>query len=64
YNPEQMKDIIAKIQSNCSLSNAEFEQIMAASTHDHTDYDYDKTWKYKGKFFQFASILKNKIFSS
>ena len=64
YDPEQMKGIIAKIQSNCSLSTAEFEQIMTAPTHHHTDYDYDKTWKYKGKFFRFASILKNKIFSS
>lgn len=48
YNPEQMEEYISVIKENMKLSDEDFEKIMSAPTHQHTEYKTeDKTLPYR-----------------
>ena len=38
YNDEQMKDYISLIKANMGMSDSEFDSIMSAPSHQHSDY--------------------------
>lgn len=38
YDEEMMKEYISVIKDKMHITDAEFEQIMAAPVHQHTDY--------------------------
>lgn len=49
YNTEQMNGYIALIKERLGITDREFDQIMAAETHQHTDYLYNRIWKWLQK---------------
>ena len=42
YDEKMMQGYIEHIKSNLGISDEEFDAIMTAPTHQHTDYKYDK----------------------
>ena len=49
YDTEQMNGYIALIKERLGITDREFDQIMAAETHQHTDYPYNRVWKWLQK---------------
>lgn len=48
YSPERMEEYVSIIKKNMKLSDADFERIMVAPTHQHTEYKTeDKTALYR-----------------
>lgn len=45
YDEKQMNSYIALIKEKLGITDREFEQIMTAETHQHTDYPYNRLWK-------------------
>lgn len=50
YNESEMNEFISLIKKNMGISDAEFEQIMKAPCHQHTDYKTDKLANFLRKF--------------
>lgn len=44
YDEELMQNYISIIKKNLGISDKDFDEIMAAPAHQHTDYKYDKLW--------------------
>ena len=49
YDTEQMNGYIGLIKERFGITDREFDQIMAAETHQHTDYPYNRVWKWLQK---------------
>ncbi len=49
YDTEQMNGYIDLIKERFGITDREFDQIMAAETHQHTDYPYNRAWKWLQK---------------
>ena len=49
YDTEQMNGYIALIKERLGITDREFDQIMAAETHQPTDYPYNRAWKWLQK---------------
>lgn len=60
YDEKMMEDYIAIIKKRLKLSDADFDRIMAAPTHQHTDYRTDKAGELIRKIrkFFFRNIRK------